>query len=152
MEAVMPRPLPIAFPSAICRPTTRMEIRCITLTANLRKKFSHHYELLASYTWSHAIDDSTDLQSPLSPQDNYDPGAERSNSLFDQRHRFVFSAVYQSGKLGGSGFIRKFFSDWTIAPLIEAVSGRPFNIIVGDDRNFDFGTSTDRPLPSPGRG
>jgi len=116
------------------------------LTANLRKKFSHHYELLASYTWSHAIDDSTDLQSPLSPQDNYDPGAERSNSLFDQRHRFVFSAVYQSGKLGGSGFIRKFFSDWTIAPLIEAVSGRPFNIIVGDDRNFDFGTSTDRPL------
>ena len=116
------------------------------LTANLRKKFSHHYELLASYTWSHAIDDSTDLQSPLSPQDNYDPGAERSNSLFDQRHRFVFSAVYQSGKLGGSGFVRKFFSDWTIAPLIEAVSGRPFNIIVGDDRNFDFGTSTDRPL------
>ena len=38
------------------------------------------------------------------------------------------------------------FSNWTIAPLIEAVSGRPFNIIVGDDRNFDFGTTTDRPL------
>ena len=92
------------------------------LTANLRKHFSHRYELLASYTWSHSIDDSTDLQSPLSPQDNFNPGAERSNSLFDQRHRFVFSAVYQSGKLGGSGFMRKFFGDWTIAPLIEAVS------------------------------
>ena len=29
-------------------------------TANLQKRFSGHYEFLASYTWSHAIDDSTD--------------------------------------------------------------------------------------------
>jgi carboxypeptidase family protein/TonB-dependent receptor-like protein len=116
------------------------------LTANFRKRFSNHYEFLASYTWAHSIDDSTDLQSPLSPQDNYNPAAERANSLFDQRHRFVFSAVYQSGKVSGSGFFSKFFSDWTVAPIIEASSGRPFNIITGDDRNFDFGTTTDRPL------
>ncbi|MBZ5705947.1 MAG: TonB-dependent receptor [Acidobacteriia bacterium] len=115
-------------------------------TANLRKRFSQHYEFLVSYTWSHSIDDSTDLQSPLEPQDNYNLAAERSNSLFDQRHRFVFSGVYQSGTLGGTGFLRKFFSDWTVAPIVEVVSGRPFNIITGDDRNFDFSTPTDRPL------
>ena len=74
------------------------------LSANLRKRFSNHYEFLASYTWSHAIDDSTDLQSTLTPQDSYFPGADRSTSLFDQRHRFVFSGVYQTGKLSGSGF------------------------------------------------
>ena len=118
------------------------------LTANLRKRFGQHYEFLASYTWSHAIDDSTDLQSPLEPQDNFNPNADRSNSLFDQRHRFVFSAVYQSGRLG-DGFARKLFSDWTVAPIFEAVSGRPFNIITGDDRNFDFSTPTDRPLIVP---
>ena len=117
-------------------------------TANLRKRFSQHYEFLASYTWSHSIDDSTDLQSPLEPQDNYNLPAERSNSLFDQRHRFVFSGVYQSGTLGGTGFLRKFFSDWTVAPIIEVVSGRPFNIITGDDRNFDFSTPSDRPVIS----
>jgi len=115
-------------------------------TTNLRKRFGNHYEFLGSYTWSHTIDDSTDLQSPLSPQDNYNPSAERSNSVFDQRHRFVFSGVYQSGRLGGSGFVSKLFSDWTVAPIIEVVSGRPFNIITGDDRNFDFGALTDRPL------
>jgi hypothetical protein len=117
------------------------------LTANLRKRFGQHYEFLASYTWSHAIDDSTDLQSPLEPQDNFHPNADRSNSVFDQRHRFVFSGVYQSGRLG-SGFARKLFSDWTIAPIIEVVSGRPFNIIAGDDRNLDFSPLTDRPMTS----
>jgi hypothetical protein len=115
------------------------------LTANLRKRFGQHYEFLASYTWSHTIDDSTDLQSPLEPQNNYNLAAERSNSAFDQRHRFVLSGMYQSGRLGGSGFASKFFSGWTIAPIFEMASGRPFNIITGDDRNFDFSTPTDRP-------
>jgi hypothetical protein len=116
------------------------------LTANLRKRFGRHYEFLGSYTWSHAIDDSTDLQSQLGPQDAYTLAGERANSLFDQRHRFVFSAVYETGKTVGSGFARKFFSGWTIAPIIEAVSGRPFNIISGSDTNFDFSTARDHPL------
>ena len=115
------------------------------LTANLRKRFGQHYEFLGSYTWSHTIDDSTDLQSPLEPQDNYNLAAERSNSAFDQRHRFVLSGVYQTGALSGSGFVSKFFSGWTLAPILEVASGRPFNIITGDDRNFDFSTPTDRP-------
>lgn len=119
------------------------------LTANLRKRFGNHYEFLASYTWSHAIDDSTDLQSPLAPQDSYFPGRDRSNSLFDQRHRLVFSGVFQSGKLGGDGFARKFFSDWTIAPIIELSSGRPFNILTGNPDNFQFSPSTGRPNVVP---
>jgi hypothetical protein len=114
-------------------------------SANLRKRFSDHYEFLASYTWSHAIDDSTDLQAPLAPQDSYNPSLERSNSLFDQRHRFVFSGVYQTGKLGGNGFARKFFSDWTFAPIIEVASGRPFNILTGNSDNFQFSPDTGRP-------
>ncbi len=119
------------------------------LTANLKKRFGDHYEFLASYTWSHAIDDSTDLQSPLAPQDSYFPGAERSTSLFDQRHRLVFSGVYQSGKLSGSGFASRFFSNWTFAPILEVASGRPFNIITGNPDNFQFSPSTSRPNVVP---
>ena len=118
------------------------------LTTNLRKRFSSHYEFLASYTWSHAIDDSTDLQSLLAPQDNFNPNAERSESTFDQRHRFVFSGVYQTGKMSGN-WLANALSNFTVAPIIEASSGRPFNILVGDDRNFDFGPNTDRPLAVP---
>jgi Carboxypeptidase regulatory-like domain len=114
-------------------------------SANLRKRFSSHYEFLASYTWSHAIDDSTDLQSTLTPQDSYFPGLDRANSTFDQRHRFVFSGVYQTGSRGGDGFASKFLSNWTFAPLIEFASGRPFNIITGNQDNLQLSSLTGRP-------
>jgi len=114
-------------------------------TANLRKRFTNHYEFLASYTWSHAIDDSTDLQSTLTPQDSYYPGLDRSTSLFDQRHRFVFSGVYQTGKVSGNGFASKLLSNWTIAPQIEFGAGRPFNIITGNGDNLQISSLTARP-------
>jgi hypothetical protein len=114
-------------------------------SANLRKRFNNHYEFLASYTWSHAIDDSTDLQATLTPQDSYYPGLDRSTSLFDQRHRLVFSGVYQSGKVEGNGFAGKLLSDWTVAPILEVASGRPFNIITGSDDNFQLSSLTGRP-------
>lgn len=113
-------------------------------TANLRRRFSQHFEFLASYTWSHAIDDSTDLQSTLTPQDSFYPGLDRSTSLFDQRHRFVFSGVFQSGKVG-HGFAGKVLSDWTWAPLLDVASGRPFNIITGNGDNLQLSSLTGRP-------
>ena len=113
-------------------------------SVNLRKRYNQHFEFLASYTWSHAIDDSTDLQATLTPQDSFYPSLDRSTSLFDQRHRFVFSGVYQTGKVG-SGFERAVFSDWTFAPLIDIGSGRPFNIITGNGDNLQLSSLTGRP-------
>lgn len=115
------------------------------LTVNLKKRFSQHYELLASYTWSHSIDDSTDLEATLEPQDNFHPNLDRSNSLFDQRHRLVFSGVYQSGNQGNDTR-GKLLSNWTAAIILEYGSGRPFNIVSGFDQNFDFSSTTDRPM------
>jgi len=116
------------------------------LSVNLKKSFSAKFEGLVSYTWSHAIDDSTDVVSTSdAPQNNFAPNAERSNSAFDQRHRLVLSGVYNSGKSHGSSFVSHVFSDLTVAPIIEISSGRPFNILTGTDTNFDFDPLTDRP-------
>jgi len=126
------------------------------LSVNFRKRFSGHAQFLASYTWSHAIDDSTDLQSPLSPQDSFNPGAERATSTFDQRHRFVFSGSYDTGRVGKGGIGGKLLSNWTFAPIIDVASGRPFNIITTQDTTFQFAPSEARPnvvpagtLPTP---
>lgn len=116
------------------------------LSANFKKRFSSGYEFLMSYTWSHAIDDSTDLVSNSdAPQSNFDPNAERSSSTFDQRHRLVFSGVYNTRKVGAGGFATAVFSNVTVAPILEVASGRPFNILTGSDTNFDFDPLTDRP-------
>jgi outer membrane receptor protein involved in Fe transport len=116
------------------------------LSVNLKKRFTSKYEFLVSYTWSHAIDDSTDVVSNSdAPQSNFAPNAERSSSTFDQRSRFVLSGVYNTGHIGGSGFVPTVFSGFTVAPIIEISSGRPFNILTGTDTNFDFNPLTDRP-------
>ncbi len=116
------------------------------LNLELKKRFSNNFQFFATYTWSHSIDDSSDLQTLLKPQDNTNFRAERSDSLFDQRHRFVLSGVIGSpdGWRNGSGF-QRFFSDFTVAPIIEIASGRPFNIIAPGDANGDFQSTNERP-------
>ena len=116
------------------------------LNVDVKKRFSNHFQFLASYTWSHSIDDSSDLQTLLLPQDNRNFGAERSDSLFDQRQRFVFSAVMASPSSWRQGNgLHRFLTDFTVAPIFEISSGRPFNILSNQDTNNDQSNQTDRP-------
>ncbi len=120
------------------------------LSVNLRKRMGNHYQFLASYTWSHAIDDSTDLQTLLNPQDNRNTAPERSSSTFDQRHRFVFSGVFESPyRWQDEGFWKKFLADFMVAPIWSISSGRPYTVLSGQDTNLDFGPFTDRPSLVP---
>ena len=58
----------------------------------------------------------------------------------------MLSGVYQSGRVGnGQGLLNRLGSNWTVAPIIELSTGRPFNILVGSDANFDTSSNTDRP-------
>src|SRR5882724_2580143 len=88
------------------------------LNVDLKRRFANHFQFLASYTWSHSIDDSSDLQTLLKPQDNNNQRAERADSLFDQRHRFVFSAVASSpaGWRSSDG-VKKVLANFSIAPI-----------------------------------
>ncbi|HKV64128.1 MAG TPA: carboxypeptidase regulatory-like domain-containing protein [Candidatus Acidoferrum sp.] len=116
------------------------------LTFNLTKRFSHSFEMLSSFTYSHSIDDSTDLQSPLEPQDSRFPNLERSNSVNDQRYRWVNSAVIQSASAkSGDSFFKHLVADFTLSPIVEFAAGRPYNVITGTDTRLDLGASQARP-------
>ncbi len=119
-------------------------------TMTVTKRFAQNFELLSGWTYSHTIDDSTDLSTLLNPQDNSNPNAERGNSDFDQRHRWITSAVFLSPHhKSDSGLWGKLFADFTVAPIIEVASGRPYNILIGFDTNLDLGTATNRPDAFP---
>ena len=63
-----------------------------------RKRYSQNYQLTAAYTWSHAIDDVSDLfpiaGAPVIAQDSRNFRAERGDANFDIRQRFVASLLW----------------------------------------------------------
>jgi len=110
-----------------------------------RKRFSNHFTILASYTFSKAIDQSTDFNSDYSPFDATCLKCDRSLSDFDQRHKVVIAGVFESPfehsrVLGG----------FQLSPIFNYNSGHPFNLLAGADINQDGHFTNDRP-PGAGR-
>lgn len=105
------------------------------LDVNLAHSFNRRLSLLASYTWSHAIDNVDPDVPGQNPNDaNFTGKIENGNAIFDQRHRFVLSGLYElPWKMYFGG----------IATL---GSGLPYNITTGTVNSGDNGATTDRPV------
>jgi hypothetical protein len=110
------------------------------LTVSLTKKYSRNFQAMVNYTWSKAIDDTTDFNSAFSAFLPTNLRIERALSVFDIRHNFVASGVWTSP------FKNRIFGDLTIAPIISARSGIPFTARVGRDVNGDNRPQNDRPF------
>lgn len=111
-------------------------------TLELKKRFSHHFTVMANYTYSKSMDDSPDFTYWANNQ--VQPQAERALSSFDQRHRIVLASVLDSP------FRSRVFGGFELAPLLEYNSSRPFNLYAGTDVNGDRTDFADRP-PGAGR-
>jgi hypothetical protein len=75
------------------------------LQLTLKKQMSHGMLFNANYTWSHSIDNGSSWHDSATTAggsaagdgystDNTNPGLDRSNSIFDIRHRLVLNYVY----------------------------------------------------------
>jgi hypothetical protein len=106
------------------------------LDVNLNHRFSHRLSMLASYTWSHALD-TVDPDVPgQNPNDPNFTGRqfELGNAIYDQRHRFVISGVYVAPLRISFGGVGTFGS------------GLPYNIVTGSNNSGDAGSTADRPI------
>src|SRR5581483_8692732 len=84
---------------------------------------------LASYTYSHALDESTG--SPGSVTNPYNIAYDYGNSDMNVPHRFVASATYElpfkvSGKLNG------FVGGWQVNAILQYYSGFPFSVLASN--------------------
>ncbi len=71
------------------------------LATELRKRFSHHLQFLAAYTWSHMEDDSTaeintTALTPRRPQDFGNLRSDWANSALDHRNRATITWIYET--------------------------------------------------------
>jgi hypothetical protein len=108
-------------------------------TLAVQRRFANNFSINAHYTFSKSIDEVTDFNSDFSAQNPLNVRLDRALSAFDQRHRAVFSATFQSP------WRDKFLRDFLFSPIFIAGSGRPFNLLLGFDSNGDSRTQTDRP-------
>src|ERR1700678_1137673 len=115
------------------------------LQASLRKRFSHGLSFLASYTWSHSIDDVSSFNitgSASQPvagendlaQNPFDLAAERGPSMFDSRNRFVLSYEWSIPFLQHSSeWYGKILGNWQLNGIFTAMSGTPFTVFDSND-------------------
>jgi hypothetical protein len=121
------------------------EYNAVILKAQHR--FSQNFTLLASYTYSHCLQDSqlvvNDLGNGPLYQNPLNRNADRGVCDFDLRHNFVASLVIASPKFANR-LANTLLGDWQLSPIITAHNGFPFTPTSGVD-NSRTGESADRP-------
>ena len=103
------------------------------LQALLSKRFSHGIQFLASYSWSKSIDNASTFEESINP---IDPARSRSLSLYDARHRLVFSGYWQIPHLAISSWPRHVFTGWSIAGIFTLQSGFPIRLTSTSDQEL----------------
>jgi hypothetical protein len=110
------------------------------LQTSLRKRFSHGFSMLGSYTFSKTLDDvssfnitgsasqSTAGENDLA-QNPFNLPAEHGRSLFDARHRFVVSYGWDLPFLNHSQqWYGRVLGGWQLNGITTFMSGTPFTV------------------------
>ena len=87
------------------------------LLIQVERRFSHGFNMLASYTYGHSIDNGQGGgdQADPGPQDARNLAAQRGSSNFDVKHRFVLSGVYKLPFGRKPGMVGALIRDWQIS-------------------------------------
>lgn len=115
------------------------------LQVALTQRTSHGLSFTAGYTYSHALDDSSDNWACCIPIYNDRPNLLYGNSVFDITHRFTLSVTYD---LPGRKGFAQMLEGWSLNSIVTLQSGLPFG--VGDTTN-DFSGTAEVNQPADGQ-
>lgn len=107
-----------------------------SLLASFNHRFSHNFQTQVSYTWSKSLDQVSNSigleagqgQSGTGASNPYSRAYDYGRATFDRSHNFTANAVYVIPLRGN-----KFAEGWQINGLLSAISGIPFNPVIGFD-------------------
>jgi Carboxypeptidase regulatory-like domain len=97
----------------------------------------HHLQYLATYTWSHGLDNGSGVALPVPYYTVYAPSLDYGSSDFDIRNTFTNAITYEFPKLTrGNGFVKYIANGWAIDSLFRSNTAAPLTVYTGV---FSFG-------------
>lgn len=124
------------------------------LDVSVDRSLGHGLILRGSYTWSHAIDNMSEVfvtsGTATQPQNLLNQAEDRGPSAFDRRHRAVITWLYQTPSFKSSAGFAKAISwvarDWQVSGIFSWQTGAPETVTLdGYDQNGDGNAGNDRP-------
>ncbi len=91
------------------------------------RRLSRGLQAIASYTWAHAIDETSDEQISTQGINN----VVRGNADFDIRHNFSAAVTYELPTPKANAFTKAVFGQWATDVIVRAQSASPFSISSG---------------------
>jgi len=113
------------------------------LFVSFNERLTQWATIRASYTLSKTIDDSGNFFFST-PQDNFNLRDDRGLSDNDQRHHLTISGTLGPQRVSNHG-LRRALNGFELSYIFSYASRLPFNIVTGNDRNFDT-NNNDRPV------
>jgi hypothetical protein len=104
-----------------------------SLQSLVSRRLSHGLQFLISYTWSKSIDNASSAENAIDP---LDPRHSRSLSLFDARHRLVFSEYWHLPGPQGEPWARHLFGGWALSSILTIQSGFPIRMTSTSDQEL----------------
>jgi hypothetical protein len=89
------------------------------LQVQFRRRLSHGFTVLSSYTWSHCIDYGSE---------NYVLGYQRGNCDFDIRHNLSAAFSYDLPNIGNNGFLNAILHHWGLDDRFTARTAFPVTL------------------------
>src|SRR5262249_45078430 len=92
------------------------------------------FSVLASFTWSHTLDISSDSNNSGTPMNPYNWRGDYGNSNWDIRRRLVASFIYDVPFFSkGNAVLKGLFGGWQMNGIVTAQTGLPFNVSTPTD-------------------
>jgi outer membrane receptor protein involved in Fe transport len=111
-----------------------------SLQTSFRVDDWHGLTSTVNYTWSHSIDDASDLWEYITngstPNQTYTPNANKGNSNFDVRNRFTWNFIYQIPDSKDSKY-KLIRNGWGVNGIVTVQSGQPFQFNFNFEDDFD---------------
>jgi hypothetical protein len=125
------------------------------LASQLTKQMSNGVQFIASYTYSHTIDDSTadfftTVLTPRRQEDFRNLSKDRANSALDRRHRLTVAVLYDMPYFKHSNpFLRNALGNWEFAPVYTYQTPEWLTVQSGRDVNLNGDSAGDRSIWNP---